>query len=183
MQNADAEGWKCEINNEHDRMICDGVWEAVKKADIPLDAKIDTTTWACKKKANGTLQGQVLARGFQQVPHQHYNPMAVAAPVANNTMIHIALVLMLLGGWATHIVDVQGACLKGRFQIGKKIYMKIPEGMEKHYSLNSVLLLKKTIYGLNRAAMQFWRLLLKIMKKMGHERSKADPCMYYSRHK
>ncbi len=88
---------------------------------------------------------------------------------------------MLLGGWAAHIVDVKGAFLKGKFENGKKIYMKIPEGMEKHYSSTSVLLLKKTLYGLKQAAMQFWRLLLEIMKKMGHERSKVDPCMYYSR--
>ncbi len=29
--------------------------------------------------------------------------------------------------------------------------------------------------------MKFWRLLLQVMKKMGHERSKVNPCMYYSR--
>ncbi len=42
-------------------------------------------------------------------------------------------------------------------------------------------MLKKTLNGLKQAAMQFWRLMLEIMKKMGHERSKANPCMYYSR--
>ncbi len=31
----DAEGRKCEINNEHNQMICDGVWEAVEKTDLP----------------------------------------------------------------------------------------------------------------------------------------------------
>ncbi len=55
--------------------------------------------------------------------------------------------------------------------------------MEKHYSSTSVLLLKKLLYGFKQAAMQFWRLLLKIMKKIGCERSKVDPCMYYYRHK
>ncbi len=90
-------------------MICDRVWEAVEKANVPLDTKVITPTWACKKKANVMLQGQVVARGFQQVPHQHYDHTAVAAPVANNMMIHSALVLMLLGGWAAHIVDVNGS--------------------------------------------------------------------------
>ncbi len=90
---------------------------------------------------------------------------------------------MLLGGWATHIVDVKGAFQKGQFENGEKIYMKITEGMENHYSSTSALLLKKTLYGLRQAAMQSWRLLLEIMKKMGHERSKVDPCIYYSRRK
>ncbi len=116
MESTDAEGWKREIDNEHERMVRDEVWEAVEKTDLPSDAKVITTTWACKKKANGTLRGRVVAQGFQQVPHQHYDPTAVAAPVANDTTIRIALVLMLLGGWAAHIVDVKGAFLKGKFE-------------------------------------------------------------------
>ncbi len=127
-----------------------------------------------------------MARGFQQVPHQHYDPREVAAPVANNTTICIALVLMLLGSWAAHIVDVKGnvkgTFLKGKFKNGEKIFMKVSEGMKKHYSLTSVLLLMKTLYGLMQAAMQFWRLLHEIMNKMGHKQSAVDPCMYYSRH-
>ncbi len=57
MESTDAEGWKREIDNEHERMVRDEVWEAVEKTDLPSDAKVITTTWACKKKANGTLRG------------------------------------------------------------------------------------------------------------------------------
>ncbi len=42
---------------------------------------------------------------------------------------------------------------------------------------NLCLTAEKTLNGLKQATMQFWRLLLKTMKKMGHERSKVDPCM------
>jgi hypothetical protein len=40
--------------------------------------------------------------------------------------------------------------------------------------------LLKTIYGLKQAAFAFWKALLKAFKAMDFERSKADPCLYYS---
>ncbi len=40
-------------------------------------------------------------------------------------------------------MDVKGAYLKGKFVNGKKFFMKVPEGMKKHYSYISVLLVKK----------------------------------------
>ncbi len=113
MQSMDADGWKHKIDNEHEKMICNGVWEAVEKADQPFDAKVITMNLARKKKANNMLGGQVVTKGFQQVTHQHLNPIPVAAPMANETTIYIALVLKLFGGWATHNIDGNGAFLKG----------------------------------------------------------------------
>ena len=87
---------------------------------------------------------------------------------------------MLLARWAANVMDVKGAFLNGKFSDGERLYMKVPEGFEKHYGNNVVLLLLKTIYGLKQAAMCFWRELVRVMTEMGHKRSKADPCMYYS---
>lgn len=36
-------------------MVKDSVWGSVDKADLPTDAKVFTTAWACRKKANDTL--------------------------------------------------------------------------------------------------------------------------------
>ncbi len=55
MQSTDAKGWKREIDNEHDQMIRDSVLESIEKDVIPSDAKVMTTAWDCKKKANGML--------------------------------------------------------------------------------------------------------------------------------
>ncbi len=55
------------------------------------------------------------------------------------------------------------------------MYVKVPEGMEKYFSSTSVLLLKKTLYGLKQAAMKFWRLLLEIMNKWGMNKAKLTP--------
>ncbi len=55
----------------------------------------------------------------------------------------------------------------------------MPQGMEKWYEKNVVLLLLKTIYGLKQAAYQFWIFLLTIVHHLECMRSKADPCLYF----
>jgi hypothetical protein len=56
--------------------------------------------------------------------------------------------------------------------------LRIPQGFENDYNKNDVLQLKQTIYGLNQAALAFWKELLQAFKKMGFRRSSADPCLY-----
>jgi hypothetical protein len=41
------------------------------------------------------------------------------------------------------------------------------------------LLLHKTLYGLKQAAYRFWMYLLKIVRGLKFNRSKADPCLYF----
>lgn len=86
---------------------------------------------------------------------------------------------MLQANWYSEVVDVRGAFLRGDFEDGEQIYLKVPQGFEKYYVQDVVLKLQKTIYGLKQAAMAFWHKLLEAMGTLKNERSKADPCMYF----
>jgi len=70
--------------------------------------------------------------------------------------------------------------LCSNFQDEKLIYMKVPEGFERHYQGDMLLLLLRTIYGLKQAARAFWRKLTATLKYMGYLQSPADPCLYIS---
>ena len=59
---------------------------------------------------------------------------------------------MLMGGFAAHLVDVNGAFLLGQFKPEEKIYMKIPLGFKKFYPSGGLLFLKCTLYGIKNAA-------------------------------
>jgi hypothetical protein len=93
--------------------------------------------------------------------------------------IRIALIIMLMQGRIAHVVDVKGAFLYGEFEDEEKIYIKIPLGFEQFYPSDTVLLLKKTLYGFKQAVMAFNRKLLAATKNIGLTRSKANPCLYY----
>ncbi len=59
------------------------------------------------------------------------------------------------------------------------MYIKIPLGFEEFYDRDTVLLLKKTLYGLKQAAMAFYRKLLAATANIGLKPSTADLCLYY----
>ncbi len=141
--------------------------------------KLIDTTWAVKKKSSGTLQERVNVREFKQIDGQHYDGTSISAPVKNTMTIRIALTIMLMQSGIAHILDVKGAFLYGEFKDGEKICIKIPSGFEGFYPSDTVLLLKKTLYGLKHTAMVFYRKLLAAMQNIGLKRSTANPCLYY----
>jgi hypothetical protein len=55
MATPDAANWEKAIVEEHNRMKENTVWEVQKEKDVPKGATIMTSTWAMKRKANGTL--------------------------------------------------------------------------------------------------------------------------------
>jgi hypothetical protein len=71
---------------------------------------------------------------------------------------------MIMANWTAHVLDVRRAFLKGDFGDGETLYLHVPQGMEKWYTGNVVLLLKKTLYGLKQAAYRFWSYLLTIVR-------------------
>jgi hypothetical protein len=155
------------------------VWKAIPKNRVPADSKVLSSTWAMKKKSNGTYRARLNARGFEQVDGEHYDSQTKAAPVVNEATIFIVLILMVMGDLYGELMDVCGAFLNGEFSRGEVIYMSVPQGFEKYYGKDVLLLLKKTIYGLKQAAYAYWVVMLKAIKKIGLERSKADPCLYF----
>ena len=132
-----------------------------------------------KKKANGTYRARLNARGFEQVDGTHYDKTQISSPVVNEITVRMILTLICIAHWCVMLLDVKGAFLCGNFENDEEIYMKIPQGFERFYSKNAVLLLLKTIYGLKQAALAFWRELLKAFRSMQYGRSKADPCLYF----
>ena len=103
-------------------------------------------TWACKKNSNSTYIGQLNARGFEQITGKHFNSTSTAAPVTSNTIIRIVLVLLLLADWMARIYDMKGVSLEEKFEDGKVIFIKVPQGMEHHYWDLAVLKLLKPLY-------------------------------------
>ena len=74
-----AKQWGESIDMEHDRMTHHAVFKAVKKKDVPTFAKILTSTWNMKQKADGTLRARVVARGFEQRPGEHYEETGMSS--------------------------------------------------------------------------------------------------------
>ena len=174
-----AKEWEKAVEKEYQRMVDHGVFKTIKMKDVPKNAKILSSTWAMKQKADGTLRARLNARGFEQRPGEHYDETGISSPVVNEASIFIILILMIMAAFDGELNDVKGAFLNGLFSMGEKLYMYVPKGMEKFFPMDVILLLLKTIYGLKQAAFEYWRALLKAIKTVGLLRSNADPCVYF----
>ena len=155
MQQDNKKEWEKSINKEHDRMIKNQVWTVVKKKDVLKNADIIDSTWAMKKKANGQYHACLPAREFKQTHGKPFVYHDILSLVVHDVMVHIVLTMLLMSGWAAHIVDVNRAFLLGEFKENEHIYMKILKGFEKFYNLDVLLYLQKTLYGVKNAAKAF----------------------------
>jgi hypothetical protein len=177
----EAKEWAIAVEEEHNRMLDHEVFQTVPREEVPNGSKILTSTWAMKKKANGVHRARLNARGYEQVDGEHYDEDDKFAPVVTDATIHIVLIQLIMAGWYVELIDVKGAFLHGVFEKGRKVYMEVPQGFERFYPKNCVLLLLKTLYGTKQAAKAFWlKLLVEALRGMKYTRSKADPCLYYS---
>jgi hypothetical protein len=107
MSSDEAEQWKKSVEQEHQRMEENKVWSPIDKTKLPTGAKILTSTWAMKKKADGTYRARLNCRGFEQVPGIHYKQNTILAPVVALMTIRITLVIMIMAGWTGQILDVR----------------------------------------------------------------------------
>jgi hypothetical protein len=73
MKSADKEKWEAAVNDEHQSMVKHEVWTLVSKSVIINDDKVITTTWAMKRKANGTYRTRLNVRGYEQVEGLHFD--------------------------------------------------------------------------------------------------------------
>jgi hypothetical protein len=167
------------VFEEHERMVKYQVWRAVPKKDVPKNAKVMSSTWAMKKKSNGTYCDRLNARDCEQVDGIHYDSSNISSPVRNDATIRIIMVLMIIFKWSAQLVDVKGAFLCGNFKYGEEIFMEVPEGFEEFYGAYVLLLLLQTIYGLKQAAIAFGRVLVKALTAKNFKRNAEDPCLYY----
>ena len=106
------------------------VWKPIPMSEVPEDAKKLTSTWAMKKKSNGTYRARLNARGFEQIEGEHYDTDSTASPVASETTIRVVLTLMVMAGWHAEVLDIKGAFLHGEFEDEERVYMKISQRFE-----------------------------------------------------
>eukprot|EP00957_Ditylum_brightwellii_P057807 4383388-Ditylum_brightwellii.AAC.1 len=133
MAGPDKDKWKEAVKEEHGHMEKHKLFKPVPRTKLPKNAKVVTSTWAMKKKENGTYGARLNASGYKQRDQKHYDGSSITAPVANDMTIHVVMVFMLMAGWCTHIADVKGAFLPGDFEDDEEIYMEVPQGFESYY--------------------------------------------------
>ena len=150
----------------------------ILKNDIPPGRSPIGNKWIFKEKRNGQFRARLVALGYSQVPGIDF--LNNYLPVVNDTSFRILLVLIKKNNLDAWSLDVETAFLNGELE--EEIFMKIPEGLYNQEgnetSSNSVLRLKKSIYGLLQAARQWFLKFEEALKNIGFRNNQIDPCLF-----
>lgn len=165
--------WQEAIKEELQALEENNTWELVIP---PMDAEIIDSKWVFSEKM---VEGQVkkkarlVARGFKQSVIND----DVYAPVARMASIRVLLSLYVEFDLNICQLDVKSAFLNGTLKT--HVFMYPPQGLYVE-NKNVVCELHKALYGLRQSPKCWNSLFNDNLIELGFQRSKKDPCLYFT---
>ena len=175
----DFREWIAALEKEYNLLAYHmGCWELFDLKDLPEDANLIGAKWVLKLKyKNGEYEkhkARIVALGYQQ--RQDIDFFATFSPTASYVTIRLVMALTALPHWYSVDLDATGAFISAPLPPEEQVFLKgipgypLPEG--------KCLKLKKTIYGLKQAPINYFRLCKEVYAKCGLKQLESDECVF-----
>ena len=102
------------------------VWKRIKKKDIPTSCRYVKRKWVLKIKRNGVYWTRLVACGYS--PFSGVDYMENYLLVSHYITFCLLMIAKMIYGLSAKIVHVETVILY--WDLNKKIFMNIPEGLE-----------------------------------------------------
>lgn len=179
MATVNCEEWEKAIKLKHEKMVKYNVFQVVNKDYVPKGTKLMNFTWDMKNKSNGIYRARLAIKVFQQKEGLQYQADDKSAPVINGMTIKIVLTLIVLITGLPKLLMFRELSYMANFnEAPKKLYASVPQGLEKWYLHNTILLMFKTIYSMIQGAIQWWHKCYKAMYYLKWKQHDVDPCLF-----
>ncbi|KAH9291902.1 hypothetical protein KI387_042909 [Taxus chinensis] len=169
--------WKKAMEEEMESLYKNNTWDLVK---LPPGRKQVGCKWVFKKKynADGKIEkykARLVAKGFSQVEGLDFGE--IFSLVAKLHSIRFLLAIVAAFDLEIEQMDVKTMFLHGELE--EEIYMTQPESFKIKGKEDLVCRLKKSLYGLKQSPRMWNQKFDRYVLRLGLERSKADPCVYF----
>jgi hypothetical protein len=168
--------WSAALKKETNNMADYHVWDVIERSntDKPLNC-----TWVFKikpKSSNQSLEykARLCMQGFKEVFGKDYN--TTFTPTGKLVSLCMLISFALQRNLKFHQINVKCAFLNG--PIRERITLNPPPGIDVPY--NSILLLKKALYGLKKAPKEWHLTLSSWLLSVGFNQSYAETCVFWS---
>ena len=101
------------------------------------------------------------------------------APVVNWISVRSLLAIAVMNDLPTTAIDFILAFPQATLSEDEKIYMEIPYGFQLEDKGRFVLRLKKNLYGLKQAGLNWFEYIKEGLTERGFSQSQVDPCVFY----
>ncbi len=172
MLQPDEEKWKKVEDKELEMLKSMGVYVDEK---LPEGRKVIGNHWVFEFKLDVDVRppihkARLVAQGFSQIPFINYD--ATFVPVTKSASVHFVAVHATLHGWHLECFDMTWAFLCG--DLTCTIYMHYPPGYTSPKGLRGIWRLLKSLYGLKRASLFWYKLFQKVLESLGFLCSEFD---------
>lgn len=176
MKGPDKEMWKQAMEQELKAFEESQAWEVVdeKEADRVVQCR-----WVFKVKHESDnkvrFRARLVAKGFTQKEGVDYSD--TYSPVLRYSTLRLLFAISVKLNFKVTHLDVTTAFLNGH--LTENVYMQVPPNLK--CKSNTVLKLKRAIYGLKQSARAWNQRLNDCLLALGYVKSKLEPCLYSKR--
>jgi len=136
--------------------------------------------WVHKVKTDESgskfVKSRLSLRGDQLVPGISYNPDQLYVPCANHRSVLLVFKLAVNFGHTVYGVDFKNAYLNADMK--DPVYARPPQGTSERGREGSFWKISKALYGAPQAGKRWYDLFADLLKKLGYNTLKSDPCMF-----
>ena len=168
-----------EINDHDDRKH----WKIVKRSDHNNPRTI-LAIWSFKRKRlpNGQIsryKARLCAHGGMQQWGVNY--WETFSPVVNWMSVRLILILAIIHDLPARAIDFVLAFPQA--ELDTPVYMELPAGCDPDSGSRHeyIIELKKSLYGLKQASLNWFNMLKKGLQDRGYRSSDVDPCVFISK--
>ncbi len=174
MGQVDADKWVAAITEEYGNLQQKGVFIEV---ECPTDACVheDHLVFAEKVRSDGDVtrkKVRLVAKGYTEVWGEDY--WHTYSPTLGCDTLLSSLAYAATHNLEIHQLDAVAAYLNS--DLTEEIYLRPPGGIPT--SLNMVWCLKKALYSLKQARLEWYHTLWSHIKSISYAQSRYDPCLY-----
>ena len=177
----DKEHFEHEMLSEFQTMLSNKVFELTSRSSLPPGRKVVKAIWSFRRKRtpSGVVyrrRARLCAHGGQQ--QEGVDFFETYAPVVAWSTVRLVFVLAILKGLKSRQIDYVQAFPQA--PLDDEVYMELPKGVmsENEGARDYILRLRKNLYGLRQAAMNWFEYLKAGLIKRGFRQSTIDPCLF-----
>lgn len=170
VNSTEKDKWLHAIDEEKASLEKNNTWNYINQNEVQ-EHNVLTSKWVFKIKDDGKYKARLVIRGFEQQYGIDYQE--TFSPVVNMTCLRILFALAANKNFFIKKFDIKTAFLYG--ELSEQIYMEVPEGYDEK---NKVCLLKKSLYGLKQASLNWNQRFTKFLLSKGLVAIKTEHCIF-----
>lgn len=158
-----------------------GTWKKILRSSVPANKRVIKSTWAfrLKRSPDGTptkYKARFCVRGDMEIKGVDY--FESYSPVVQWSTVRLLLIMSIVHGMYTRQVDYVNAFAQAPLPQNEECYIEMPQGFHDDGE-DTVLMLKKTLYGKSDSPLRFFNLLKDTLEKHGFKQLiDIDACLF-----